>query len=98
MQLALGETAMARRGDAVTSVEAARKVNFTAGCARVLGALVELDRDATAQDIAEHIGFDIMLPNTVARRLTDLERLNMAVRLAPVDGKFGRTVHAWRPR
>jgi hypothetical protein len=98
VQLALGETAMARRGDAITSIEAAKKVRYTAGCRTVYKALLSMGRDATAEDISEHVGLDVMLPNTVSRRLTDLERLALVVRLEPVQGKRGRSVHAWRPR
>lgn len=98
VQLALGPTGMARRGDPETSVEAAQAVNYTAGCRTVYKALVAMGGKGTAEAIAGRIGFDVMLPNTVSRRLLDLEKLALVDRLEPVQGTRGRSVYAWRVR
>jgi hypothetical protein len=98
IQLSFGPTGMARRDDPPTSVAAALAVNFTAGAELVYEALVAIGKDTIAEDISDYLEWT-MLPNSVSRRLLDLERLDKVIRLpTPVPGRRGRMVCAWRPR
>jgi hypothetical protein len=74
-------------------------VKITERCADVLPFLRREAGPVTAHQIAGRMlgdeRYEWAAPNTVARRLGDLENMGLAKRVGEVTGKFGRSRFLW---
>ena len=100
-QLALTlDTGRARRGDPSTAVLAGAAVDVPRRCAQVLAVLKrETPFALTAADVSRELcseGEWWAEKNVVSRRLLDLERRALAVRVGERVGNQGRLVTEWR--
>lgn len=92
------DTGRARRTDPRTSVDAASGVCVTRRCAELLPYLRRADQPVTAHELAMVMlrdGLAWPMANVVARRLTDLERVDLARRVGTVTGRFGASCTTW---
>lgn len=98
-QLALTwDTGRARHDDPATSVTAGATVDVRGRCAELLPYLRRCDRPVTAWQLSLAMltdGWKWAEERNVSRRLTDLERKALAVKVGEVVGRFGKSVTTW---
>ena len=89
---------LVRRGDPETSRVAATRLRANAREAEVVDALRFLVCASTSHDIASHLAaYGLVRPvNTVARRLTSLERAGRVRRCGVKVGPYGQPCTLWR--